>query len=92
MLRSIDYAAHSVAIATGDEDNQYADDWARRNRIAFLRGYGHEGADPAARSQTRPWRCCAPTRSTRRVYEVVYESNYRPDWVQIPLRALERLL
>lgn len=91
MLRSIDYAAHSVAIATGDEDNRYADDWARRNRIAFLRGYGHEGADAAAESD-EAMTLLRAYEIDKAVYEVVYESNYRPDWVHIPLRALERLL
>lgn len=91
MLRSLDYAAHSVAIATGDEDNQYADDWARRNRIAFLRGYGHEGAE-AAQESDEAMALLRAYEIDKAVYEVVYESQYRPDWVQIPLRALERLL
>ena len=60
MLRSLDYAAHSVTIALGVEDNEYVDDWVRRNRDRV----------PATATGTRCRRsiggaCCAPTRSTR---------------------------
>ncbi len=85
MLRSLDYAAHSVMIALGVEDHEYVDDWVRRNRVAFLNGYGFE-ASPSAISLLRAYEI------DKALYEVVYESNYRPDWVQIPLRALQRLL
>ncbi|WP_062134460.1 maltokinase N-terminal cap-like domain-containing protein [Demequina aestuarii] len=84
-LRSLDYAAHSVAIVTGVEETEYVDDWVRRNRIAFLRGYGYEDSETAAA-------LLHAYEIDKALYEVVYESNYRPDWVQIPLRALERLL
>lgn len=85
MLRSLDYAAHSVAIVAGLEDTAHIEDWVRRNRIAFLRGYGHEASD-AALALLHAYEI------DKALYEVVYESNYRPDWVQIPLAALNRLL
>ena len=85
MLRSLDYAAHSVTIALGVDDNEYVDDWVRRNRVAFLHGYGYEQSESAA-ALLRAYEI------DKALYEVVYESNYRPDWVQIPLRALHRLL
>ncbi|MCB2414027.1 phosphotransferase [Demequina sp. TTPB684] len=85
LLRSLDYAAHSVAIVSGIEDTEYIDDWVRRNRIAFLRGYGHEASD-AALALLHAYEI------DKALYEVVYESNYRPDWLPIPLGALERLL
>lgn len=85
MLRSLDYAAHSVAIALGVEDNEYIDDWVRRNRTAFLRGYGYEATESAV-TLLRAYEI------DKALYEVVYESQYRPDWVHIPLRALHRLL
>ncbi|GIG54344.1 maltokinase N-terminal cap-like domain-containing protein [Demequina activiva] len=85
LLRSLDYAAHSVAIVNGIEDTAFIDDWVRRNRNAFLRGYGYEDS-PAAAALLHAYEI------DKALYEVVYESNYRPDWVQIPLRALERLL
>lgn len=82
MLRSLDYAAHSVTMTLGIDDHEYVDDWVRRNRTAFLRGYGDEA--PAALLRAYE--------IDKALYEVVYEANYRPDWVQIPLRALHRLL
>lgn len=88
LLRSLDYAAHSVAIVSGVEDTEFIDDWVRRNRIAFLRGYGYEMDEPSAAEVA----LLHAYEIDKALYEVVYESNYRPDWVQIPLGALERLL
>ena len=85
LLRSLDYAAHSVAIVTGVEETDHIEEWVRRNRIAFLRGYGHEPTEGEVA-------LLHAYEIDKALYEVVYESNYRPDWVQIPLRALEHLL
>ncbi|MFN3867141.1 MAG: phosphotransferase, partial [Demequina sp.] len=84
-LRSLDYAAHSVAIVTGISDTEHINDWVSRNRIAFLRGYGYEQTETAVA-------LLHAYEIDKALYEVVYESNYRPDWVQIPLGALNRLL
>ena len=85
MVRSLDYAAHSVTIALGEESNEYVNDWVRRNRVAFLNGYGFEASVSAA-ALLRAYEI------DKTLYEVVYESKYRPDWVHIPLRALDRLV
>jgi maltokinase len=98
MLRSFHYAAE-VAV----RDYGYADDdpargvaaeWQARNEDAFLSGYG----------QVRGIRALLPPDSTARaqvlnafvvdkaVYEVGYEAAHRPDWVGIPLSAIERIL
>ena len=67
------------------EDHEYVGDRVRRDRVAFLDGYGYEMSESSA-ALLRAYEI------DKALYEVVYESNYRPDWVQIPLRALERLL
>lgn len=85
MLRSLDYAAHSVAIATGVAQDQHVDAWVSRNRIAFLRGYGYESSEAAAA-------LLHAYEIDKALYEVVYELSYRPTWVQIPLHALNHLL
>ncbi len=85
LLRSLDYAAHSVVIASGGDDYDYVDDWVRRNRVAFLRGYGYEASE-STEALLRAYEL------DKALYEVAYESNYRPDWLQIPLRALHRML
>jgi maltokinase len=96
MLRSIDYAAavgcrehpHSA------RDEALAQAWRERNRAAFLDAYVNRMAGTAL----------LPTDSgataqllglfelDKAVYEVAYEAAHRPDWVQIPLDAVRRLV
>ncbi|QWC84829.1 1,4-alpha-glucan branching protein GlgB [Nocardioidaceae bacterium] len=87
MMRSFDYAAQ-VAGLTDD-----AATWRRGQQQAFLAGYlgVDDGRDPLAalspaqRVQLRAYE------ADKAVYEVVYETRNRPDWVGIPLGALHRL-
>ncbi len=79
MLRSFDYARS----AHQQPDSTEARNWATASQNAFTEGYG--GA-------------LAPERDVlsayvidKAVYEVVYETRNRPDWVGIPLRAIEAL-
>ncbi|MFF4312397.1 maltokinase [Streptomyces sp. NPDC001507] len=79
MLRSFDYAAHSVTPA--------APDWARGCRAAYCAGYAEiAGADP----RTDPVLLRA-YETDKAVYEVVYEARHRPDWLPVPLSAVHRL-
>jgi maltokinase len=98
MLRSLHYAA-AVALRQwnddGDEEVAHlADAWERHNAFAFLEGYvAAEGIDRLLPEEE-------PARTVVRqafelekaVYEVRYERAHRPDWVGIPLRAVERLV
>jgi maltose alpha-D-glucosyltransferase/alpha-amylase len=81
MLRSLDYAAHSSAWELREHGPQ---DWLRDARAAFLEGYGRIGAEDAP--------LLAAFELEKACYEVVYEANMRPDWVWLPLEALERLM
>jgi 1,4-alpha-glucan branching enzyme len=84
MLRSFDYAAGS-AIAAGVEVDA-ADAWSRAARDAFLAGW-----ESVAMRQIRgPLLRCHEL--GKALYEVDYESTYRPTWVDVPLRGLTRLL
>lgn len=76
MLRSFDYV--SGASARGDDDGTAP--WARRAREAFLDGYG--AVDTAL---------LAAFELDKAVYEAMYESRNRPDWIGIPLAAIDRL-
>lgn len=79
MLRSFDYAAHSV--------RPPADDWACLCRAAYCSGYAEaSGADP----RTDPVLLRA-YETDKAVYEVVYEARHRPDWLPVPLAAVHRL-
>ena len=79
MLRSLDYAAHT---AIGRSDARDPTGWLAEARDAFLDGYGGIGADEAP--------LLAAFELEKACYEVVYEANNRPDWLWLPLGALER--
>ena len=98
MVRSLHYATQVTltereplqmeAVAGLDEA------WERRNRDAFREGYlGVEGidrllpADDEARGVL-----VGAFELDKAVYEVLYERAHRPDWVEIPLHAIRRLL
>ncbi len=86
MLRSFDYAAATAARAGTDEDAASA--WREEAREAFCEGYAAStGSDPRARRELLD-----ALELDKAVYEVVYETRNRPAWVDVPLRAVRRLL
>ena len=78
MLRSFDYAAASVP-------GPHSAAWAAECRTAFLRGYAGGELSAAEMSMLRAYE------ADKAIYEVVYETRNRPDWVGIPLRAVAAL-
>jgi maltokinase len=94
MLRSFGYAP-AVAMVTQEEDvTALARAWEARNRASFLDGYMARAVDaaivpedPVARSAV-----VAAFELDKAVYEVAYEQAHRPDWVEIPTRALAQLV
>lgn len=98
MLRSFDYAARHRLLETGldpaaNPQLAYrADEWATRNRTAFLDGYSAaalevDGINP----RTFPIALRA-FEADKAVYEAVYEARHRPNWLPIPLASLTRLV
>jgi maltokinase len=78
MLRSFDYAAATVP-------GPHSAAWAAECRAAFLRGYAGVELDAADVGMLRAYE------ADKAIYEVVYEARNRPDWVDIPLRAVAAL-
>ncbi|MEU2349213.1 hypothetical protein [Modestobacter sp. NPDC049651] len=89
MLRSFDYAArHMLVESPGDPQRAYrAQEWADRNRTAFIAGYSAAaGVELDPRSPL-----VRAFEADKAVYECVYEARNRPHWLMIPLQSLSRL-
>ena len=92
MLRSFEYAAYQVLVGREDGDdeklNERAREWIDRNQIAFCEGYGAvTGYDPRDRGMA-----LRAYELDKALYEVAYEAKYRPGWMRIPLKSVDRLL
>jgi maltokinase len=90
MLRSFDYAArHSVLGLVDDHPTSVAAAaWVAECRTAFLSGY-------AALRDREPQQDAVLLRALeldKAIYEAVYETRHRPDWIEVPVRAVHRLL
>jgi len=82
MLRSLDYAARS-AEAGADAPGFAAEPWLARARAALLDGYGRVGMHEL--------QLLAAFELEKACYEVRYEAGNRPEWLWLPLAAVERL-
>ncbi|GHF56026.1 maltokinase N-terminal cap-like domain-containing protein [Streptomyces thermodiastaticus] len=81
MLRSFDYAAR--------QRRPWRPEWARRCREAYCAGYASRaGWDPRKKHAHALLRAYETDRA---VYEVLYEARHRPDWLAVPMAAIERL-
>jgi maltokinase len=90
MLRSFAYAATAAGLTP---DAYVAEDWEERARARFLEGY-FEVVDPTLLPTGEPAieRLLAVFELEKAVYELRYELDNRPDWVQIPVAGIERLM
>ena len=95
MLRSFDYAAHAVEAdvqEAGAQIQYRATEWVERNSTAFLEGYV-EASDRTESGELSVDQkvLLRAYEVDKAVYETVYEARNRPDWISIPLSAIERL-
>jgi len=90
MLRSFDYAARHSVLGLADDDPRAlaASTWASECRDAYLTGYATE----AGRDPRQDGTLLRALELDKALYEVVYETRHRPGWVEVPLRAVGRLL
>ena len=101
MLRSFAYAAETVARDLGARFGEAAPRvaaattaWQKAVERAFMAAY-----EEAAR-QSPAWVEDAPTRArllrlhllTKALYEIDYEANNRPDWIETPIRGVLSIL
>jgi predicted trehalose synthase len=93
MLRSLDYAAVTARAAAGDgaAAERATAAWERDAREAFVAGYRDAaGAAPFLPAGEAFHRAVAVFELEKAAYEVVYEANHRPDWIDIPRRGFAR--
>jgi maltokinase len=81
LLRSLDYAART---ARRKAPSFEADRWLELARVAFVNAYGKAHPSEA--------RLIDAFELEKACYEVRYEAGNRPDWLWLPLSALERLV
>jgi maltokinase len=99
MLRSFDYAPHAMARSLPEDDpdadaqrEHRADEWAARNKAAFLAAYaGARTGDDVATLTHEEGVLVAAYVADKTVYECVYEARNRPSWLPIPLAAAARV-
>ncbi|MFI7587847.1 aminoglycoside phosphotransferase [Spongisporangium articulatum] len=90
MLRSFDYAARHATLGLPEDDPRVlaASMWAAECREAYLSGYAEEaGTDPREHEVL-----LRALELDKALYETVYETRHRPGWVEVPLKAVARLL
>ena len=81
MMRSLSYATSAHPDPLGDE----AQRWLADNRQAFLSAYSGTLSEQDAA-------ILAAYEADKAVYEVVYETRNRPDWLPIPLSGITQLI
>ena len=84
MLRSFAYAA-----ATTARGGRSVGDWESDARALFVEGYrATAGGAPFVPASTAAFaRAVAALELEKAAYEIVYEANNRPDWLDIPVRG-----
>jgi maltokinase len=97
MVRSLHYAAQVTLREIGGTDDEelraLADAWELHNAERFLAGYtGYGEIDRVLPPGDARHAVQRAFELDKAVYEVGYETGHRPDWIEIPLSAVERLL
>jgi maltokinase len=97
MIRSFGYAGQVALRDLGSTDDaelrRLADEWERHDAERFLAGYeGYDDVDRVLPPVEARHVVRRAFELDKAVYEVGYELGHRPDWVEIPMAAVTRLL
>lgn len=84
MLRSFDYAAGAHEQAAPGASRA---DWAAASRTAFLEGYTERAGDAVTAHRA----VLDAFELDKAIYEAIYEARNRPEWLSIPVAAVQRL-
>ncbi len=90
MLRSFDYARHAAAMTQSAFDQTNLESWYQAAATAFLNSYSATTAPHD--SATDQQRLVQFFMLEKALYEIIYESNNRPNWLFIPIQGLSALL
>ncbi|AZZ55544.1 maltokinase N-terminal cap-like domain-containing protein [Rathayibacter iranicus] len=85
MLRSFDYAAGAHEKASPGSSRAT---WAAASRAAFLKGYTERAGDAVTAHRA----VLDAFELDKAIYEAIYEARNRPDWLSIPVTAVQRLV
>ena len=79
----------AYAAATTERAGRETGDWERAARAAFVDAYRTAAAGAAflPASSEAFQRAVAALELEKAAYEIVYEANNRPDWLEIPVRG-----
>lgn len=87
LVRSLEYAA-GIGVHESTVSAEAAQTWSVEAVDAFLKGYSNE----AATAVDRDGALFRALWLDKALYEVVYELRNRPDWVDVPVAAVRRML
>lgn len=88
MLRSFDYVSGALSVRAGREIGR---EWADAARAAFLDGYAGGGLEADGVGDADLAVLLRAYELDKAVYEALYEASHRPEWLPIPVLAIQRL-
>lgn len=96
MLRSLHYATWTAAAEQDDLEvaQELAHEWEQRNRGAFVDGYlkaAREAGGLLPEDEDNFGLVLKAFELDRGIYEIGYELAHRPEWVKIPMAAIQSL-